>query len=144
MENIPDKQKGFRIKGPDGSFSHVVLMNPFPILEDQVTIVSLHHQPQQITEKHIRFILNLTGRSERFQYSFNGIDAGASIPAHFHFYGFIGSLPIEAVSLSAPVMEISGTARRLIIGRMARISGVCPEFEIATTRSSGVIIPRSP
>jgi hypothetical protein len=41
-------------------------------------------------------------------------------------------------------MAISGTPRRLISGRMVRISGVSPEFEIASTTSVAVIIPRSP
>ncbi|MBN2031003.1 DUF4922 domain-containing protein [bacterium] len=105
MENIPDEQKGFRITGPDGSLSHVILMNPFPILKDQVTIASLQHEPQELTEKHIRFILDLVERSEAFKYSFNGIGAGASIPAHFHFYGFAGTLPVEEISLSVPIKE---------------------------------------
>jgi len=39
---------------------------------------------------------------------------------------------------------ISGTPRRLISGRMVRISSVSPELEMASTASLAVIMPRSP
>ncbi len=106
IQNIPDVQKGIRITGPDDSMNHVVLMNPFPILTDQVTIASLRHEPQKLTERYIEFILHLTEMSEKFKYSFNGIGAGASIPNHFHFYGFTGSLPIEKVSVASAVIAL--------------------------------------
>ena len=106
IRNIPDVQKGMRITGPDDSTNHVVLMNPFPILKDQVTIASLRHEPQKLTERHIEFILHLTEISKKFKYSFNGIGAGASIPNHFHFYGFTGSLPIEKVKVAAAVIKL--------------------------------------
>ncbi len=105
MENIPDGQRGVRITSPDGSLRHVVLMNPFPILKDQVTIASLQHEPQELSEKHIRFVFHLVERSQTFKYSFNGIDAGASIPAHFHFYGFGGTLPIEEIPLATSIKK---------------------------------------
>ena len=45
---------------------------------------------------------------------------------------------------SLPVRVMSGTPRRLISGRMVRISSVSPEFDRASTTSSPVIMPRSP
>jgi len=106
IQNTPDQQKGMRVAAPDNSINHVVLMNPFPILTDQVTIASLCHEPQELTAQHLEFILSLTERSKKFKYSFNGIGAGASIPDHFHFYGFIGSLPIEQVEVAASIIEL--------------------------------------
>ena len=48
-------------------------------------------------------------------------------------------------SLSAPpVIATSVTPSRLITGRMALISSLSPELEIASTRSPGVTMPRSP
>jgi hypothetical protein len=47
--------------------------------------------------------------------------------------------------LSAPpVIATSFTPSRLIAGRMAPISSLSPELEIASTMSSGVTMPRSP
>ena len=48
------------------------------------------------------------------------------------------------VESGLPVMAIRGTPRRLISGRMVRISGVSPELDRASTTSRGVIMPRSP
>ncbi len=120
-ENLPDIQKGFRLNDLHGSYSHVVLMNPFPILEDQVTIASLRHEHQELTGKHIRFILDLVERSKVFKYSFNGVDGGASIPDHFHFYGFIGSLPIEKIALAAPIIE----SNKLSVFQLSPVWSIC-------------------
>jgi hypothetical protein len=105
IQNTPDQQKGMRIIGTDDSMNYVVLMNPFPILTDQVTIASLRHEPQRLREQHIEYVMQLTERSEKFKYSFNGIGAGASIPHHFHFYGFTGSLPIEEIACPVAVIK---------------------------------------
>ena len=43
-----------------------------------------------------------------------------------------------------PVRAIRGTPRRLMMGRMVRISAVSPELDSARTTSWGVIMPRSP
>ena len=43
-----------------------------------------------------------------------------------------------------PVIAISGTSRRRMIGTISRISLVEPELEMAMTTSSAVIMPRSP
>ena len=54
------------------------------------------------------------------------------------------SAPCARVERGFPVKLIRGTPRRLISGRIRRISSVSPELDRARTRSSGVIIPRSP
>ena len=46
--------------------------------------------------------------------------------------------------LSLPVSVTKGIPRRLMIGRIVRISSVSPEFDSAITMSDSVIIPRSP
>jgi hypothetical protein len=105
VPNTPAAQKGMRVAGPGDSMKYVVLMNPFPILRDQVTIASLRHEPQNLIKRHIDFVLRLTERSKEFKYGFNGIGAGASIPWHFHLYGFRGSLPVEkAQTLGQPII----------------------------------------
>jgi hypothetical protein len=125
IQNTSDKQKGVRIPGPDDSTNHVVLMNPFPILTDQVTIASLRHEPQELTERHIEFVLHLTERTEKFKYTFNGIGAGASIP-HFHLYGFTGSLPIEQIPVETTVIELDNLAVR-------ELDGVWPIITLVVT-----------
>jgi hypothetical protein len=54
------------------------------------------------------------------------------------------SAPRASVEAGRPVMEMSGTPRRLISGTIASISGVSPENDSASTTSWRVIIPRSP
>jgi len=104
IQNTPEAQRGLRI-ATDGAMGYVALMNPFPILENQVTIASLHHEPQELNSRHLWFALWLAERSREFRCSFNGIGAGASIPDHFHFYGFTTTLPIEQVDPSPAIHE---------------------------------------
>ena len=51
---------------------------------------------------------------------------------------------LAKVLCSLPLMPIIWIPRRFIIGRIARISAVSPEFEMAIIRSLALIMPRSP
>lgn len=111
VTNTPAAQKGMRVADPRDSMKYVVLMNPFPILRDQVTVASLRHEPQNLIKRHIDFVLRLTERSKDFKYGFNGIGAGASIPRHFHLYGFRASLPVEKAQTSDQPIIAGNTFR---------------------------------
>ncbi len=128
LHNTPEIQKVVRIGTPEKALSHAVLMNPFPILHDQVTIASLDHEPQLLTERQAEFILNLTERSKDFKFSFNGIGAGASIPQHIHFYGFDDFLPIEKVAC----------AENLISEKNLEVSQLKSEWPVFTLAINGV------
>jgi hypothetical protein len=56
----------------------------------------------------------------------------------------LASASLDRVDSGLPVMAISGTWSRLMIGRMVMISPVSPEFDRASTTSVDVIMPRSP
>ncbi len=54
------------------------------------------------------------------------------------------SADLASVEPGRPVIDTSGTPMRLISGRIVSTSAVSPEFEMAITASSRVIMPRSP
>ena len=60
----------------------------------------------------------------------------------FHRVADLNAIAIEELGL--PVRASRVLPIRLMIGSIVRISGVSPEFEIASTRSPGVIMTRSP
>ncbi|HUW83502.1 MAG TPA: DUF4922 domain-containing protein [Phycisphaerae bacterium] len=105
LHNTPSRQRGLRMTTLSGAAKHVALMNPFPILENQVTLASLEHEPQELSLAHTLFVLEIAMRSRKFRYTFNGVGAGATIPDHFHFYGFTTPLPLEQSKMHTTIYQ---------------------------------------
>jgi hypothetical protein len=99
-ENIAWQQRGLEL-GFDISIDDVpycCYANPFPLMPAHVTVATRAHMPQgwsalgtegratlQVLLSHL---LTLAEQLPSFVVFFNGPDAGASIPAHFHFQLF--------------------------------------------------------
>ena len=65
---------------------YTVYSNPFPILENHLTIVHREHRPQRI-DGQIHALLNAAASLPDFFVLYNGPACGASAPDHLHFQG---------------------------------------------------------
>lgn len=90
-ENLPEVQKGILYKG-----KYVLLVNPYPIFQQHLTIPNLEHVPQKI-EDCFSDLLDLSkDLEEKFFVFYNGPKCGASAPDHLHFQaGLRNSTPLE-------------------------------------------------
>lgn len=89
--NLPQDQKGipyFR--------DYLILINPFPIFPEHLTIPKIDHVPQYI-EGNLNGMLNLTKDiGEYYTVFYNGPRCGASAPDHMHFQaGIKNFMPID-------------------------------------------------
>lgn len=88
--HLPKEQKGF----PFGK-NYQVLVNPFPIFPQHLTIPVLGHEAQYILPR-FGDMLDLAKGLDEFTIFYNGPRCGASAPDHAHFQaGNKGFLPIE-------------------------------------------------
>lgn len=75
--------------------SYEILVNPFPIFPEHLTIPSLRHEDQLIRGRYAD-MLSLAAELPDFVLFYNGPRCGASAPDHMHFQaGTRGVLPVE-------------------------------------------------
>lgn len=90
QKNLPPQQKGI-----DFGTKYQILVNPFPIFKEHLTIPVLAHVDQRI-QGNFEDMLNLAEALTDFVVFYNGPQCGASAPDHFHFQASIkNSMPIE-------------------------------------------------
>ncbi len=77
-ENLPEKQEGIVYK------NYSILLNPYPIFPQHLTISSLDHIPQRIRNSFPDMI-QLSKDLSDFIQLYNGPESGASAPDHLHF-----------------------------------------------------------
>lgn len=95
-DNLPAAQKG--LKFGEG---YTVLVNPFPIFLQHLTIPAVEHKDQLIRNRFVH-MLELAERLSGFVLFYNGPKCGASAPDHAHFQaGNKGFLPLESEWRSA-------------------------------------------
>lgn len=88
--NRPSVQKGLPFES-----KYEVLVNPFPIFPQHLTVPSTLHEPQLI-KKQMGDMLAMAEAMQDFTFFYNGPKCGASAPDHLHFQaGNKGFLPIE-------------------------------------------------
>ncbi|TRX64282.1 DUF4922 domain-containing protein [Carboxylicivirga sp. M1479] len=88
-KNRPAEQEGVEF----GNYS--ILINPFPIFQQHLTIPHQKHTVQ-IIEPYFSSMLDLARELNDFTLFYNGPKCGASAPDHFHFQaGNKGFLPLE-------------------------------------------------
>jgi hypothetical protein len=78
-ENRPQVQKGIPFLD-----KYMILCNPYPILENHITI-PLHSHVPQLMGKKMSDMLSLTEMLPNYIVFYNGPKCGASAPDHFHF-----------------------------------------------------------
>lgn len=90
-EGLPKEEKGIAYGG-----DLVILCNPFPILDQHLSIVHREHVPQQI-EGNVASLLSLAhDLGSGYFVLYNGPECGASAPDHLHFQACSRELlPIE-------------------------------------------------
>lgn len=89
-ENLPKEQKAISFKE-----SYSILVNPYPIFPQHLTITKHQHTDQRI-KGNFGDILELAQELTSYVVFYNGPKCGASAPDHFHFQaGYQGMLPIE-------------------------------------------------
>ncbi|MFO7575418.1 MAG: DUF4922 domain-containing protein [Bacteroidales bacterium] len=99
--NRPAEQTGVRF-GDDMT----ILVNPFPIFNRHLTIVSDSHTEQRIAG-HFGQMLEFARALKDFVIFYNGPQCGASAPDHFHYQaGNLGFLPIEKDFESGTAAEL--------------------------------------
>jgi hypothetical protein len=89
-DNLPKEQRGIPILD-----NYLILVNPFPIFPEHLTIPHQSHIDQLIENK-FEEMLELAKVLEDFTIFYNGPKCGASAPDHFHFQaGIKRFMPIE-------------------------------------------------
>ncbi len=89
-KNLPPRQHGLHFKN-----EYIVLVNPFPIFPEHLTIPNISHVDQRING-NFGSMLDLAAELDDFVLFYNGPKCGASAPDHLHFQaGIKGFLPIE-------------------------------------------------
>jgi len=90
IQNLPKQQRGIAFKD-----NYQILVNPFPIFPEHLTIPKNEHTLQRI-EGNFEDMLDLAEALDDFVIFYNGPKCGASAPDHFHFQaGNKGFLLIE-------------------------------------------------
>ena len=78
QDNRPEEQSGIPFLG-----KYIILCNPFPILHKHLTIPLFSHVPQRVRRK-VGDMLTLAESLPDYIVFYNGPEAGASAPDHFH------------------------------------------------------------
>lgn len=78
-ENRPAEQLSLPVEG-----HHQLLVNPYPILEEHLTLSARHHQIQQI-QPYIDTLCRMAWALKEHVVFYNGPRCGASAPDHAHF-----------------------------------------------------------
>lgn len=77
-------QEGISLKLGRDCTSYEILLNPFPIFPDHLTIVATDHIPQSLSGR-LEDMSDLTNLLSGYTVFFNGAGCGASAPDHHHF-----------------------------------------------------------
>ncbi len=93
-ENRPKEQLAIKYSG--ATTDYFVQVNPYPIFRKHFVIQSLEHTRQEIDSARVEDMLSLAKLMQNYVIFYNGPNAGASVPDHFHFQaGMKGAMPIE-------------------------------------------------
>ena len=90
QQNLPKEQRGIQVLD-----KYLILVNPFPIFPEHLTIAHEDHTDQLIEHK-FSDLLDLSKLLINFTVFYNGPKCGASAPDHLHFQaGIKRFMPIE-------------------------------------------------
>ncbi len=90
-DNLPTTQKGINYNN-----RYFILVNPYPVFKQHLTISHHNHTPQSISESFTDLLELSYDLKENFFVFYNGPKCGASAPDHLHFQaGQKNSTPLE-------------------------------------------------
>ena len=103
-DNLPIGQKGILYRK-----DYMILCNPAPIFDQHFTIVTLQHQPQEISSSLDWLLQMAADLSPGYTVFYNGPACGASAPDHLHFQMIpTHALPfLDTLKTFSPAKEIS-------------------------------------
>ena len=101
-DNRPEEQDSIRWR------DYEILVNPYPIADNHLTIAHTEHTPQRIIG-HIRDMAALTRIVPTSCVFYNGPKCGASAPDHMHFQSFAESFSTNIWMSPALLTEIAQT-----------------------------------
>src|SRR5436853_3482870 len=108
-----------------------VYCNPFPIVDQHLTIVYKEHEPQQIAH-HCGNMLDLAAALPGYFVIYNGPECGASAPDHMHFQ--VGSrtlFPIEKDTARVNGLTIPNYGRNVFLFRSSDRSALIDRMDRA-------------
>lgn len=124
-QNLPPEEEGIPF---DADYN--LYCNPYPILEQHLTIVHREHRPQAIAGS-LRAILEIAQGLAGFFLVYNGPECGASAPDHLHFQACSRKLfPIEKDTARLPGPAVANYGRRVVIFRGS--DKLCLEAQLAS------------
>jgi glycosyltransferase involved in cell wall biosynthesis len=102
--NLPDGQRGILYRK-----DYLILCNPAPIFNQHFTIVTLRHQPQEISSSLTSLLQMAADLSPAYTAFYNGPACGASAPDHLHFQMIpVSALPyLQTLKTASLVKDIS-------------------------------------
>jgi hypothetical protein len=90
-KNLPEEQKGIKLLE-----KYLLLCNPYPVFPEHFTIVTVNHEPQEISSSLSDFVMLAKLLSDNLTVIYNGPQCGASAPDHLHYQaGTKYFMPIE-------------------------------------------------
>ena len=103
-KNLPNGQQGILYRK-----DYLILCNPAPIFDQHFTIVSLRHQPQEISSSLTSLLQIAADLSPAHTVFYNGPACGASAPDHLHFQMIpLSALPyLQTLKTAFLVKEVS-------------------------------------
>jgi Domain of unknown function (DUF4922) len=131
-ENMPAEEEGVPF---DDEFT--IYCNPFPIVENHLTIAHREHRPQRIAEWR-GAMLALAAALPGYFVVYNGPRCGASAPDHMHFQAgsrrlfpiekdIAGSPEITAAEYGRNVLVLRGRDQALLAAQIERAIGLIAE-----------------
>jgi hypothetical protein len=112
VEHLADEQKGLLLLD-----KYLLLLNPYPIFNEHLTISSIYHVPQLIEER-VGDMLHLADLLRGRTLFYNGAECGASAPDHFHFQ----SVPERAMPVDCELdVLIDKNGRTLVDEKNGRV-----------------------
>ena len=110
--NMPAEEEGLPFGG-----EFIIYCNPFPILDNHLTIAHREHRPQRIA-KYFGSMLALAAALPGYFVIYNGPKCGASAPDHVHFQAASRQLfPIEKESAGSSVLAAAEYGRNVLAFR---------------------------
>lgn len=110
-----------------------LLPNPYPVLEDHITVVANSHVPQRFAPQINTLLSLITEAKEGYIAFYNGPLCGASAPDHAHLQiGYIDALPLADYYGAEEQVAITPTNYSALFEQVTLLTNyACPVFKVS-------------